>query len=217
MDKVPIEQFLNIKNAEIAYFLGFLWADGCVGDYRKKKHYVQITINNEDFKNLHVVFNNIGNWNVYEYKPRKGKLLKTINIWDRKLARFLQRLDYCSKAKSPTKVLKIIPSSLKRYFYRGIIDGDGCIAIAKDGAARICITGPFNQNWKYVFEICKKLKIIPKVSLRKFKNSRWSMIYFGKRKFVLDFCRFIYQGYPNDAIGLKRKYQKYQRILTKYE
>lgn len=70
--KVNIEKFTNINTKEVAYFLGYFWADGHVPHKKKRNGIpsISMSISTEDCNCIKDCINTIGEWNYYTLKQR---------------------------------------------------------------------------------------------------------------------------------------------------
>lgn len=204
------ESFFDIIDTEEkAYFLGFLYADGC---NHIAKGCVSLSLQEKDkeileklskllqpSKPLHKYKNNTG----FETKQSQYKLV----ISSRHISEKLVSLG-CMGAK--TMILKFpteeqLPKKLHRHFIRGYFDGDGCVE--SNGAS---LMG--------TLDFCKYLKDLVKENLKinfylRLKKKYPTTEICLKCKSARIFLKWIY----NDSnIFLKRKYEKYI-IQLKYE
>lgn len=129
--------FENIDNESKAYWLGFLYADGCITRfYRNEKlkaMSLELTLKSEDKSHLEKFLNDL-EANV----PIQKKTVKLNNkkynanrvvINCTKMCRDLIALG-CTPQKSLTLAfpsLDIVPEHLVNHFVRGYFDGDGCV------------------------------------------------------------------------------------------
>jgi intein-encoded DNA endonuclease-like protein len=217
--KINSEQFFNIQSPEVAYFLGFMWADG---NLRIRGHQYAIVIEcvSSDMDILIPIFDKLGTWGKYN-RQREGRKPQSIIITNNKpLVKFLQEYDYQSKSiASACKILSKIPEDLQHYWFRGLVDGDGCFYKPKKSIAQLdfSISSNYDQDWAYMENLCKKLginsyKIIRRIlnEKKQYKCSEFKMVKINE----LDkLCYYIYNGYPNDRIGLFRKYEKWENSL----
>jgi len=209
-------QFINPITIESAYILGLLWADGSI--FRKGKHAnISLVTTYPDFLYINPLMLKTGKWRLYF---RKSKLHPTwkercdIVTSNRPLADFLIENDYKTKSQeSADKILSIIPQKLKHYWFRGLLDGDGHIHTDNKGSHSVSFSSTFDQNWNYLEDICKSLNIKyvikRRISKKSHKQSNFSI--YGMYK-TIKFCEYIYNGYPEDDIGLKRKYDKFLQL-----
>lgn len=216
--KVNPLQFINVTTPEVAYILGIIWADGYVF-IKPRKYYGQIneirlTIVQDDFENIRSVFMKTGKWATPTYQQRGRKRQVYCVTSNKILAEHLAKNDYQSKTYvSADKILSIIPAHLKHYWFRGLIDGDGCFTFGKSYRFSIC--SAYNQDWSYVEQLCKSLgikySIYRTISSKGHKNSTINIV---NREGIKKLGEYIYNGYENDKVGLKRKYNKYLTLFT---
>ncbi len=220
---INIDQFLDIKTREVAYFLGFFWADGHVpssviksGAYKS----ISFEINSEDFSDIKDVFESIGKWGIYKRKRKDTwKETTTITTCNQRLSEFLIQNDYHNKSEvSADKILSKIPFELKKYFFRGVSDGDGSFYHSKTKKGTLnqhSIRSTYNQDWNFMeklyTEIGANFYISKSVTKKGFKSS---CIRLNSNNVKL-FGDYIYEDYDFDKIGLERKYIKYI-LIKKY-
>lgn len=213
------ELFLNINTPEVAYLLGLIWADGCV-----HKNRIILTNVETDAIYFKKITDKCGDWNcsrqdVFNNNPTlKMKPQLTLSITSKPVVEFLIKNDYKSKSyKSADKILDKIPEHLKCYWFRGLVDGDGSICICanrEDKSYAISIASDYKQNWSFVEKLFKKLEMQNYGIYRNIcKLGRNSVISTNNRRDLIKFCKYIYNNYETDKIGLERKYLKYKEIL----
>ena len=220
MNKNEIKDgFLTNTADEInVYLLGFLWADGWIvdGGYY---HTVAMWLKKSDFDQIEHLFREGGINTFYEkqrYKNGKkfGNVGKGMRLQSKEIVNFLIENDYKVKSfVSPTKILSKIPNELKYYFWRGYIDGDGCIS-SLPHRRELAIWSTIEQDWSEVINLFAKLGV-SKYQIYKYRRKKGkhksSVIRMGSVKDIKLVGDYIYQSYDN--IGLKRKYLSYQNIL----
>lgn len=208
--KVNPNQFLNIDSPEIAYLLGFIWADGNIS---KMSYQISLSIQKEDADQIAHLFDRTGEWGIYNRKRTTWKEESCFYISNKIIWSFLKENDYDIKSgASPDKILSKIPENLKHYWWRGYFDGDGSIGCGKGN--QLVLASVFFQDWSFCIDLFSKLNIL-KYSIRVSKDnikSRHSEFILQNMIGIDKFCRFIYQNYENDNIGLDRKYKKYLLI-----
>lgn len=135
--------FEVIDTEEKAYWLGFLYADGCVSVYKSKKTgkekamSLSVELSNKDMEFLQKLKNQLGSEK--ELKERvienKGKKYFSVrlSICNTNLCR-----DLINKGCIPRKslILKFpdntqVPKHLTNHFIRGYFDGDGCVSFTE--------------------------------------------------------------------------------------
>lgn len=118
------EKFNLVYNEEFAYFLGWMYSDGCItSDKRCNSKTVKIKIIKEDSE-VFKLFNRIASWHT-NLEGKYIRLHKTSTIFGDKLIELgvLPRKSY--ENKNNLHFPKNIPESLIPYFIRGFFDGDG--------------------------------------------------------------------------------------------
>lgn len=208
------ENFIFCKTKYHAYLLGFLWADGHLGDYHK----IGCNIRKDDGILLKNIFFKTGDWRLYERKGyRNSKDQLSFEISNSILYNYLKSNDYYSKStNSACKILSNIPEKFKHYWFRGLLDGDGYI---DEFLVGICSS--YDQNWNYMIKLCKKLDIQYKIRREKWFNKKYNKINRCSKIRIMKgiksrndisakvFLDYIYKGYNIDNIGLSRKYKLY--------
>jgi hypothetical protein len=201
---INIEQFLNIQKPEVAYILGFLWADGYI-----IRNEIRLEIVKDDLDHIKPILESIGTW-TYSYRDRNRNGVKTKTSGravtsNRKLKEFLACHDYDKKSYvSADKILSKIPNELKHYFFRGFVDGDGNIYPPKK---RITLAGSLKQDWGFISKICDELKIKHNI-YRNSNKSTNSVVEINGINGVI-FGNYIFKG---NEFGLKRKSDKFNKI-----
>lgn len=156
LQNINPELFWNITSPEIAYFLGFFWADGYIRNYISKKginnYKISLEIVSDDYKDLKFIFDKLGKWAIH-FRKRKDswKETATISTNSKDIYNFLHSHDFTEKSlQEPTKILEKIPKHLHLYFWRGFFDGDGCISLYGENSQRATIkfSGQKNYKWK---------------------------------------------------------------------
>lgn len=212
---VKKEQFINITTPEVAYILGFLWADGHICEE-------SISFSNKeiDASFLREIFSLTGDWSCYRITSKKGSPQLNIITVNRELSSFLLEKNYGAKSNANgNAILEIIPEHLKHYWFRGLLDGDGHITTKHNYVASICSS--INQDWSHLIELANKLDCgfrIDRVKSITKKNklhqhSNFSFISFQNS---IKFLDYIYKNYEKDKIGLPRKHDSYLNLSKRY-
>jgi hypothetical protein len=134
---------------------------------------------------------------------------------------FLIENDYDKKSyTSANKILSKIPNEIKHYWFRGLIDGDGCFYhyTPKKGSTlrQFVLTSTYEQDWTYFENLCKELEI--KYTIKRIKNikSASSVIRITNKKGIKKLGEYIYQNFKKDSIGLIRKFNKFKLITNDF-
>lgn len=138
-----------------------------------------------------------------------------MSISDKNLHAFLVENDYLVKSKeSPSKILKIIPKDLHNRFLLGLIDGDGCFYYhEKRKISQFSVAGTYEQDWTAIEKILSNISIKNYKLIRRkhTENSYSSSIRITNRIDIKKLGEYVY---PNNKYGLKRKYEKYCKIIN---
>jgi intein-encoded DNA endonuclease-like protein len=202
-------QFINVETPEIAYILGFLWADGYLGS----NYSINTEIVSDDAIILEKVFLSTGKWHIFQRKRTGYRPQTKFSCNAKLLCEYLTELGFKNKNKCPQKLLKTIPKNLQNYWFRGYFDGDGCWYFNPKGYLRQCvISSKHQQNWKFMIELLKELKIskyrinkIHRINKKGVENKS-SQIRVCSLDAIKKFGNYIYGG---NQFGLERKLDKF--------
>ena len=211
--KVNFSLFSEEFTKESVYILGLLWADGHI---REEKKLTTINCLETDINDIEDTFLKTGDWIISNsikkfFKGKEVKTQKKISTTTWGLFEILKKNDYTIKSNAnPNKILTLIPINLKKYWFRGFLDGDGCIKLGKKYGVEIVFTGPHNQDWSFMSTLCDELSINYSIDNRLVKLGGYSHFRINKKSHVKKICDYIYKDF--DGIGFKRKYQKYLKV-----
>jgi hypothetical protein len=215
------DKFIAPSTPIVAYILGLLWADGYVKN-NARKSVIALTTTYPDADIFIPLFLKTGIWRIYSRTNknhpswRRRCEIKTNN---RPIADFLVQQDYESKSiESADKILSTIPSNLQHYWFRGFLDGDGHIHSDTMGTHNISFSGPYNQKWNFMEKLCDKLNLEYSIHQQKSKRGHQHSKFciYGMYK-VIKLCKYIYQDYTKDAIGLSRKHNIFLNLMATEE
>lgn len=192
---------------ELAYFIGFFWADGTNGN-----NSIAIEIVEEDGLELQPLFKEIFNFNIKTRHRSGRKPQMTFRTGSVKASKLFTSLGkYPKSSENHSKVLEFVGEKYFRFFLLGLIDGDGCF-YAKDNVAQFSISGNRNQDWSTLLEYLKDYS--PSVHTEETKTGNSSILRIAN---VLNIRKLIKFLYSDTNLGLKRKREKANVILnTKY-
>lgn len=196
--KCNTSYFNDIDSHNKAYILGFIAADGYIGD-----NSLQIHINSKDIELLNFINKELETNIVLKSKDNKVKL----NICKKEIIKDLRNLGF-TKNKTFDLTFPNISSKFINSFILGYFDGDGCIHIRKNGKGQsitICCTKSFGE----VLQI--ELNKYNIVSLLNKKESIYNLNIF-KKDSVLNFYNEIYK---DSDFYLERKQIKFKQIKQK--
>lgn len=200
-------------DARMAYFLGYIWADGCLFERSKKSMIFRFSIVSEDFEDIKSIIDYIGSFGIKTIKKTHlNKPQTVIYTQDTGFCAFLKSNDFLIKSgASPDKLLSKIPQNLRNYWWRGYLDGDGCIFYKRDKAPFVSFTSSINQDWSFCKRFLLNNDIEYKIYSRKRNKSSGSKVVISSYR-CIKLLEMIYRHYNNDEIGLKRKHAKYLSI-----
>jgi hypothetical protein len=188
-----INNNLYYKSKEKSYIIGLLAADGY-----NSSNSIELTLQKKDIDILIKIKKFLNYTGTIKVKENKALL----RIYNKQLCDYLKTEGICKnktfKYKVPSKYKKDID------FWRGFIDGDGCIYNYKYNYG-IHLIGTKNliNNFRKFFNLTNKVS--------RLKNSNIYQINITSKKsiFILD------KLYLNSTIYLERKYKKYLEIKNK--
>jgi DNA-binding transcriptional regulator WhiA len=203
--------FNKIDTPNKAYFLGLIYADGCVFP---KKNSCAIKLTKEDDYVLEEFKKDIDSQKPLHYTKSKpivgtkyiGKAQCKLELNSKILIEDLISLGVVQNKSLILKFPKNMPFS--KDFIRGYFDGDGCIYNSQN---RIMLN--FVGSKEFCKGLCDFLQSelnIPTTARQDKRGNSW-YIYILRIKDVLKFCKYIYED-PN-CVKLNRKYEKYRIYL----
>lgn len=204
------EGFFNKWNSEMAYVLGYIYADGTIYSSSRGKY---LAITSIDESTLVKIKNWLSdNHNITSLVPNwpGGKTRFKLRIGNRHLYNSLMKLGLYP-SKSLTIRMPLIPKKFLHDFIRGYFDGDGCVHIYRSKGIKQKI-------------ILRKLTVIFTSGSRKFLRDlldtlrsnliiKQDKVYTSQRSYQLRFAtadsinlfRFLYKGIPKQLF-LNRKF-----------
>ncbi len=214
--KVNEKYFDKIDTEEKAYILGFICADGHVG-----QNYITITVAIKDRDILEKVkralqaehpIKEVLRANLYKKTKRKILKLVCIKINGERLVKPLFDMGLTSH-KTYTldgTILQYVPKYLMRDFLRGYFDGDGNIFFGKKYSSgrkyNINVTGNKDfllKSFQTYFPSVNKL----------YKDLYSKQCYTWKISNKKRIEEFLYYLYYNSSIFLQRKYNEFRKIM----
>jgi Mor family transcriptional regulator len=202
-----------VYNKYFIYFLGFLWSDGFV---ERKRVGIEIIEDDaveilESIKKIDFLKINTMRRTRENRKPQMSIYFCNVNFYDY----FISKYFIDKSIKSPIDLINDIPNDLVRYFYLGLIDGDGCFYFnLKNKNRQFYVTSSHNQDWSHMEDLFKLLNI-SQYEIRRVINkngNKSSYIRVKKYKEIKSLYNYLYpNGYE---MGLKRKYNKCSDIIN---
>lgn len=199
--------FNKIDTAEKAYWLGFLYADGCVHTLNN-----EISINITDAEHLEKFKQAIGAINhritaTNDKRFENAKTLYQFSIKDKQLHADLIKWGCVPQKSLILEKIPNIPRDYVSHFIRGYFDGDGSLHYLK-GTNNYRISFVGTQN--FLMDIQKELQT--NVSLQYGNTGRAFTLQIAGRKQVERILNYLYNN-SMESIRLNRKYQTYLDCL----
>jgi hypothetical protein len=207
---------IDINCKYFCYVLGILWADGYIYSKNRTKNRVEIALLYDDLIDIEYIFNNVGIWKKYKIirKNSKHKPQLKFRVTDESLYNFLKENDYDIKSmKSPNKIIEKIPENNRKYFFKGIFDGDGCFYY-KNNTRQCSITSNYEQDWEYITNLFDNLNCRYSIYKQISKSGKRSNIRITSKD-IIKFGNYLYDD--KEILGLKRKFIKFIEIKKSYQ
>lgn len=199
--------FNKIDTEEKAYWLGFLYADGCV---HTNKNEISIDITDkehiEKFKRAIKALNHKIT-STEDKRFKKAKTLYQFSIKDKQLHEDLIKWGCIPQKSLLLKKIPNIPRDYVSHFLRGYFDGDGSLHYLQGtNNYRISFVGTKD----FLTEVQKELQT--KVSLQGNIAGKAFVLQISGRKQVERILKYLYKD-SKESIRLNRKYQRYLDCL----
>lgn len=204
--------FSNINSEKKAYWLGFIFADGCI---RNSQNLLEICLAEKDVEHIKKFNSDISS--TYKIYKRSSKLNNKVfysyrlYVVSKQILRDISKFN-CIENKTylATEIYNFNDYELNRAFLRGIFDGDGSISIDKrKPGSRICkasltsISDTILMQYIKIAEKCLDCKIKYKIYKRSEGSYSLQLNDKNTRDTLLDFL------YKDATIYLDRKYNIY--------
>jgi len=200
--------FEKIDTEDKAYFLGFIVADGCIGD---KTNTISI-IQKETFILYEFKKYTNSEGNVFTSKSRN---ISSFGLSSAKTKSDLEKLGIHS---NKTMVVKYpnIPDNLHNHFMRGVFDGDGCISLRTDkrdnsqrGQVNIC-SGSYDFIKEYYDKLVEFANLSGKNKIRCPKGTYYVIDWGG----LTDIENIYYFLYKDANVFLERKKKTFDKAVS---
>lgn len=212
--------FDEINTEEKAYFLGLLFADGCVS---KRYNYIRLGLKESDLSTLEKFNFSLENENPIKiYKKQKETFSNTclLRIGSKNIKEQLIKKG-CLPLKTflldwPSK--EIVPEPLIRHFIRGYFDGDGCFSYRKHQGKYL--KPAFNVV--STLDFCNGLMNVIKKETgsncymqkrHKNKNTNTRQLEISGTKQIMSVMDWLYK---DATVFIQRKFDKYSSFLAEY-
>lgn len=220
---IDYQYFQNIDTEQKAYWLGFLWADGCIsktgtrGSGPNRLRIAQKWSEKAHLDNLQKELNT--DYSIKCVHHPDGHDVAQLDINCRPLCEALEKLGYGVKTKRihiPT-----IPTDLVHHFLRGYFDGDGCLSLYTQQIKRWTV---FKQEWSVTGQkvLMKEIQNVltaqagttATVKLKTYARSPdVASLRYGKKADIAALYDYLYE---NASVYLDSKHQKFVDFFSRY-
>lgn len=210
------DYFENIDTENKAYWLGFLYADGCVTNKNSKGENCCLlcTLSSKDKLHLEkfLLEININNLDIIKDNIINNKYKTSgFTLTSKKMC-----FDLINKGLTPNKtysnnsyIFTNLDDKLKWEFIRGFFDGDGTLCKSENKF----IFGFVSLNENLLYEILSFVKKTIKTKSILKKDGKYFRITISGNRIVKQFCEYIYKN-SNENNRLNRKYELSKTITT---
>lgn len=194
--------YFSVWSNNMAYFLGLLYADGCVNQI-DRVYRMNLSLHKNDGYLLDKLKSELNGGNIYDVK---GKNNKYYYIHSKKVISDLGILGV-TPAKTYTITLPNVPQEHLSHFVRGYFDGDGTITDNRGKPSVSFTSSSEGMLIKLKDEIYTNTKINSYITKAKSSTSGKDVFYLRFHGInALDLCKWMYQ---DSEIKMTRKYDRY--------
>jgi len=203
------ENYFKYWSPNMAYILGFILADGCIikGTYLGYSDSLKFGVQKSDIDILEKIKKEFSS----EHKISLFKNAAYFSISSQILVDDLKKLGI-SYRKSLNEILPKVPSKYMADFIRGIVDGDGGVAIDRTGHPVVMVCGGektmmFLRNYFFY-----NLQVYSKIGKRTYSVAIKKFLYEIRYKST-SAQKILTYLYDKDCLSLDRKYKLANRCL----
>lgn len=211
------EEFFETWSNDMAYALGYIWADGCL---HKDGYRLCLRCHSADEEILLAIRRTMGSTHAVLKIPAKRRNNRnngpntSCSVASKKLVDSLKR--HGLQAQKSFRDLPFpnnIPDVFLPHFVRGYFDGDGCINIRERNKHRqytvsLVATKKFARGMQRAICLAIRLNKLP---LKRKPGQKQFVIAWYKTQDIKDFCKWIYP--EGEYISLNRKRKKLEAVL----
>lgn len=201
--------FQNIDTEEKAYWLGFLYADGCITDRS-----IRIELSLTDLKHLETFRDTIKYYKAKFYYRSDGIRSVLYAINSKIMIHDLKQLG-CTSRKSLTICFpseNMIPCTLIHHFMRGYFDGNGCINVAMRTRSSFSVTSNIEFLNGYQAALNEGIHKTTTVKIQETHSEGIGILMLGGNQQVLRVYDFLYK---DATIFLDRKREKFNILNSR--
>lgn len=186
--------FDEINDEHTAYWLGFIYADGCVN-----RRTLSVALKASDKKYLTKLKGFLkSEAPIHNYIRNEKYKVVGVDFTDRHLARRLRELGIVTGRTKPDNMLSQIPNHLVQHWIRGLFDGDG--AAHKNKAISFC--GSYRLMEFVRSALHRQAGANPDLAISKHRTAKIYYLRFSGRRVALNIADYMYQ---NSTVWMERK------------
>lgn len=201
------ENFFDTWNSDMAYLLGFVYADGNICDYR-----FRIALGDKDGEFLHKIADLINfpkDKIRHVYNNKLGRWFWQLSVSRRDFALRLMELGLTPN-KSKTKVFPYVPDEYLSDFIRGYFDGNGSISITKNRPNLNISCG----SEQFIKTLSEKISIIIGDNVKYYTDYRNNVNYYIAISKKYSIIKFYGCFYYDNCFCLQRKKDKFLEYMS---
>lgn len=202
------DYFSTIDSAEKAYWLGFLFTDGSVDEYKGGRVRLQLQAADKEILEKYKEDLNCGS-KISEDK-RENSTCLSVEFTSTKMFNDLAKYGIVPQKTYKTShlPLNLIPKEYQTSFLLGMFDGDGCITHGENFSEVTIGLTSYHQTIVEEFRDAIDALINKENHNKAFFSSAWHVSWRGRQQ-VLKIMEILYNNCPRH---LERKYQKFLNV-----
>ncbi len=215
--------FFKKWSNEMAYALGFLYADGSIINAVTSSRTQYIQFSNKDREILEKIKSALQAEHPIHVRPSRkikhgnGKIYESsvqfsIRIGSRRMFADLKKLGLMPN-KSKVMKFPVVPPKHLSHFVRGYFDGDGSIVFNKKRWIRVVFT---SGSKDFLEQLSDNLSKALKIRKRPVRLSHYSYQLYYFTQEGLKILNFIYENAERNKFYLNRKYKFYKKLSVRY-
>lgn len=204
------ETAFDVANEEVAYWVGMLMADGCVTIRKKGTHCLTLALAERDAAHVEKFQRFLKTTNPIRIldNNRNGSTcrqnLHSLTVTSKPICQRLMGYGVVPRKSKGATVCD--PFAMDRHFWRGMVDGDGCVKVYKGNNPHLGLVGSLPLMEQYVAFVHTKLGY----SINLYKHGNVYYANLGSRRAIAA-AKLLYD---DSTVFLERKYQNYLKVVA---
>ncbi|MEK7503524.1 MAG: hypothetical protein AAB577_00910 [Patescibacteria group bacterium] len=210
------ENYFRKWSTKMAYLLGYILADGCIikGTYKGYSDALKFGVQKRDIDILEKIKKELESEHTISFNKNAAYL----SITSQRIVDNLKKLGIIYRKSLREKIPKV-PRRFEKDFIRGIVDGDGSVALGKDGYPQLGACGGW-RTMKFIRNyFLRKFKIYSKISrLTKSKDGKHYLYSIGYRtNSAKTLIKYLYVSAPLYIDRKLKEAKKCMRVEINYQ